>query len=468
MRSRTGPITFLIMLMLGSAMALPAPAQAQSSCTALRAELSRMEGISSSRPVLKGQTAAALQNLRGQANRLRCNSFFHTTTDTRRCDAIAAQIRRIETQVASRQMDDGSGRRRQIAALLRKRGCDEANSPASRRHAQPAPSSGKAPARAGDIRTSRAEKARAGTPGDVSRNRRQPARAARTGPDAAVMNTGMTGRTSPPQRADGKLRSQIRTVCVRLCDGYYFPISYGRGRQGMAADGKICQARCPGAQTRLYYQSLAEGSDEELRAVDDDSAYEALPNAYTYRARSVSNANCSCQIRQAGEERGSRASMTLAATAGPDTRGGLYPESLEAVVTSLARSQPSASQLPDGSRQSGDGAPDREEAGPAGAVKGSLTQPETRKDPEGLPDKAASGQAAEDERGEGEMAPHGFVAERRASVRVVGAAPFLATDPDPAEHRIRQRLSQTPRHESLGAQLLATFLAFIDDLKGQL
>ena len=43
----------------------------------------------------------------------------------------------------------------------------------------------------------------------------------------------------------------LRTVCVRLCDGYYFPISFSTSRERLAQDSKTCESRC-GSEGRLF------------------------------------------------------------------------------------------------------------------------------------------------------------------------------------------------------------------------
>ncbi|TAM97033.1 MAG: DUF2865 domain-containing protein, partial [Rhizobiaceae bacterium] len=52
------------------------------------------------------------------------------------------------------------------------------------------------------------------------------------------------------------------TLCVRTCDGFYFPISYATTPKNFAQDERICEARCPGADARLYYHR-AEGQEAE-------------------------------------------------------------------------------------------------------------------------------------------------------------------------------------------------------------
>ena len=45
---------------------------------------------------------------------------------------------------------------------------------------------------------------------------------------------------------DGAPSGTFRTVCVRSCDGYYFPISYSTVQSRFADDQRTCQRECPG------------------------------------------------------------------------------------------------------------------------------------------------------------------------------------------------------------------------------
>ena len=87
------------------------------------------------------------------------------------------------------------------------------------------------------------------------------------------------------------LSGGYRTLCVRLCDGYYFPISYAAPRSALATDADKCTASC-GADARLFYYPTAGGEIETM--VDlSGRGYADLPNAFKYRKRLV--AGCSCR-----------------------------------------------------------------------------------------------------------------------------------------------------------------------------
>lgn len=87
-----------------------------------------------------------------------------------------------------------------------------------------------------------------------------------------------------------------RTVCVRLCDGYGFPIAPLRARADLSVHEAACKAACPGAETRLFASGPSGGDNGLAEAVAADGArYAALKTAFAYQSRRV--ADCSCQGR---------------------------------------------------------------------------------------------------------------------------------------------------------------------------
>lgn len=74
-------------------------------------------------------------------------------------------------------------------------------------------------------------------------------------------------------------------VCVRLCDGFFFPSAASAGGD------EACAAQCPDAPTAAYTERL--GSDRIEDAVSTHgSLYSALPTAGRYRT--TLDASCRC------------------------------------------------------------------------------------------------------------------------------------------------------------------------------
>ncbi|HEX5212098.1 MAG TPA: DUF2865 domain-containing protein [Pseudolabrys sp.] len=71
--------------------------------------------------------------------------------------------------------------------------------------------------------------------------------------------------------------------CVRMSDGFYFPVQAHAGVSAAAA----CQALCPANQTKLY-----SGGGIDHAAAPDGSRYADLDTAFLYRKELVAGATC--------------------------------------------------------------------------------------------------------------------------------------------------------------------------------
>jgi Protein of unknown function (DUF2865) len=98
---------------------------------------------------------------------------------------------------------------------------------------------------------------------------------------------------------DGAPSGTFHTVCVRTCDGFYFPISYSTNATRFADDEKSCQRLCPASEVSLY-SFRNPGEDMDQAVSNTGQLYTALPNAYRYRKEVT--AGCSC--RKAGQSWG--------------------------------------------------------------------------------------------------------------------------------------------------------------------
>jgi hypothetical protein len=91
---------------------------------------------------------------------------------------------------------------------------------------------------------------------------------------------------------DGAPSGTYHTVCVRACDGFYFPISYSTVPSRFSDDARACQRLCPAAEVELY--SFRNPGEDMQQAVSvGGQAYTALPNAFRYRKEII--AGCSCR-----------------------------------------------------------------------------------------------------------------------------------------------------------------------------
>ena len=82
-----------------------------------------------------------------------------------------------------------------------------------------------------------------------------------------------------------------RTVCVRLCDGYYFPVSFSTLPVHFDHDADICQQRCA-APAELYYHQNPGAAVEQAVSHKTKQVYSTLKTAFRYRKEYVSGCSC--------------------------------------------------------------------------------------------------------------------------------------------------------------------------------
>jgi len=101
---------------------------------------------------------------------------------------------------------------------------------------------------------------------------------------------------APPEsenrpRYDLAARGGGEAVCVRKCDGYYFPLTPAMSSERANQLRDLCQASCPNAETGLYSRAPAADISTAISAESGDS-YENLPNALKYAKKL--DPSCSC------------------------------------------------------------------------------------------------------------------------------------------------------------------------------
>jgi hypothetical protein len=88
---------------------------------------------------------------------------------------------------------------------------------------------------------------------------------------------------------DGDNSGTYTTLCVRLCDGYYWPVRHGSNRRDFTRDARMCQSSC-GDDARLFFMPKT-GSIEQ--AIDlAGKPYGKLPAALLYRKKLINGCAC--------------------------------------------------------------------------------------------------------------------------------------------------------------------------------
>ena len=103
------------------------------------------------------------------------------------------------------------------------------------------------------------------------------------------------GNNNNPNVPGGDVGPQsgtYRTVCVRSCDGAYFPISFATVPARFPDDERSCKALCPAAEATLFaYRNPGEDMNQAVSI--SGQPYTALPNAFRYRQEF--NPSCACK-----------------------------------------------------------------------------------------------------------------------------------------------------------------------------
>jgi Protein of unknown function (DUF2865) len=114
------------------------------------------------------------------------------------------------------------------------------------------------------------------------------------GPGNFLNNLFGNNNNSPgaPPTDVGPQSGTYRTVCVRSCDGGYFPISFATVPGRFPDDEKTCKALCPATEASLYaYRNPGEDMNQAVSI--SGQPYTSSPNAFRFRQEF--NPSCACK-----------------------------------------------------------------------------------------------------------------------------------------------------------------------------
>ena len=97
--------------------------------------------------------------------------------------------------------------------------------------------------------------------------------------------------SAPPVAGENAGAATYRTMCVRLCDGYYWPVSFSTVKDHFERDAQTCAKSCS-TSVALYYHANPGGESEEMVSLGGQP-YKSLGTAFLYRA--TYNPICKCR-----------------------------------------------------------------------------------------------------------------------------------------------------------------------------
>ncbi|SFO78177.1 Protein of unknown function [Mesorhizobium sp. NFR06] len=97
-----------------------------------------------------------------------------------------------------------------------------------------------------------------------------------------------------------RLGGEFRTMCVRTCDGYFFPMSNAASVGDFERDQKNCESSCPGTEMQVFYSRGMDDDSSSMTSSVTGQPYSELPTAYLYKQANFSRPpTCGCNA-QAG------------------------------------------------------------------------------------------------------------------------------------------------------------------------
>lgn len=146
-------------------------------------------------------------------------------------------------------------------------------------------------------------------------------------PDYSGPSANLRGTFAPPSGQSG-----YRTLCVRTCDGAFFPISPSTQPANFGRDAGQCQRMCPGTETELYYSKLSEEAANMVSTITGQP-YRDQPNAFAYRNRPAGQpGQCGCQPTDAAQSRMSKTNgsvITVTTAPAPKAETAPAPSALQ-------------------------------------------------------------------------------------------------------------------------------------------
>jgi hypothetical protein len=245
-------------------LAAAGPARAESGyCSDLRAQIARAGADSGA---ARYRSAAARQQgeiarTAAYARSLGCDRgefLFFGDPPPPQCGAINARLSQMRANLASLQSGGGDGGRQ---ALVARYNAECRDNPAIA-------------ARSPRPRNFFEELFGVAPPSDYGRVREIPVD---PGSDPFPPPDYMGGEEDEGDKASGGSLA----VCVRECDGGYFPVSYSARRSHLEELERLCKALCPNAEARLYTKS--PWRDIGTAVSIEGESYSRLPNALKFQ-----------------------------------------------------------------------------------------------------------------------------------------------------------------------------------------
>jgi hypothetical protein len=127
---------------------------------------------------------------------------------------------------------------------------------------------------------------------------------------------------------------RYRSVCVRTCDGFFFPVSYQTYASHLSHDASVCQSSCAAPAELYVYRNPGQDIDHAISL--NGTAYADLPAAFKYRKEYVRG--CSCKADEYNPTEIEKAGQKAEAAPAPGKQGAT-PGATQAAAPAAAPAQ---------------------------------------------------------------------------------------------------------------------------------
>ncbi|MEO5760102.1 MAG: DUF2865 domain-containing protein [Mesorhizobium sp.] len=119
-------------------------------------------------------------------------------------------------------------------------------------------------------------------------------------PDDSAGERSIHGVINQPDGMDlPRLSGEFHTMCVRTCDGYFFPMSNAASLGDFERDQKNCESSCPGTEMQVFYSRGMSDDSATMTSSVTGQPYSELPTAYLYKQPNMSRPPaCGCNAAQ--------------------------------------------------------------------------------------------------------------------------------------------------------------------------
>jgi hypothetical protein len=125
---------------------------------------------------------------------------------------------------------------------------------------------------------------------------------------------------TPPGAQSNLPFASYRTMCVRTCDGFYFPISFSTLGSRFPEDESKCKSQCAAPAELYVYKNPGEEVEQMVSITGEP--YNNLKNAWRHRKQYIKGCSCKAEEYSAHEIQLSEQELGKQARAAPAQRPG--------------------------------------------------------------------------------------------------------------------------------------------------